>query len=150
MGGYKKYKGSQPDDPKSYVPQEISIFRDIDGNGVIEDTKTIKETGFDIDGMNYTLKSVIKNYDQLDSLQGTDKMKLQGKYENLNSAYSDDTTIKPSVSHDSNSYEKIKATLGRYDQYVDRISYEMKAVVELKWDSAVGKYKIVRYELLGE
>jgi len=151
MGGYKKYKGSQPDDPKSYVPQEISIFRDIDGNGVIEDITTkIKETGFDIDGMNYTLKSVVKNYDQLDSLSGTDKLKLQGKYENLNSAYSDDTTIKPSVSHDSKSYEKIKATLGRYDQYVDRISYEMKAVVELKWDSAVSKYKIVRYELLGE
>ena len=42
------------------------------------------------------------------------------------------------------------ATVGRYDKYVDQISYEMKALIGLKWDTVTSKYKIVRYELLGD
>ena len=65
--------------------------------------------------------------------------------------YKNDTTIaSPVKKAESGNKEKILATKGRYDKYADEIAYEMKVLVELKWDSTVGKYKVLRYEVIGE
>jgi hypothetical protein len=158
LGGYASLKaGGNPNTSADYVPQEVTIFRDIDGNGLIDDNKTkFKEAGFDLDGMNFTLKNLTSTtYDTLDGLSISVKSKLTESYTDpinkkitLDDFYANDKEIKGPISYD-NSYEKIKATLGRYDLYTDRISYQMKALIELKKDSA-GNYKVVHYELLGE
>jgi len=152
LGGYVTDKPTQPDNESTYLREEIRFLKDIDADGDLDGKIDERKDGFDLDGLNYVFKGGI-TYDGIDKLGLSEKKTLVGPYENIKSDYADDTNVMKSVKldpTDPQNKEKIMATVGRYDKYVDQISYEMKALIELKWDTVTSKYKIVRYELLGD
>jgi hypothetical protein len=77
-----------------------------------------------------------------------------GEYENKYDDYKTDdkvlTPIEYVIDGSVNYIEQIKATKGRYDKYADEIAYEMKVLVEFKWETTENKYKILKYEVIGD
>ena len=146
--------GGTVDDDGNRV--EEKIFRDIDGDGDFDGN--VKETGLDLDGLNYMFDggSYFKLRNGKYTITTSD---LVGEYKNNYEDYKNDTLIASPVQMDpdpdfSSNKEHIFATKGRYDKYADEIAYEMKVLVELKWDATwgagKGKYKVLRYEVIGE
>ena len=140
-------------DPDGNKVEEV-IYKDIDGDGDFDGN--VVETGLDLDGLNYTYKKGSSfNYQDLMKglLNPPDKGKLVGKYENNYEEYKNNSSVISPVKMDPafpSNKEKIYATKGRYDKYADDIAYAMKVLVELKWDSGLSKYKIIKYEVIGD